>query len=213
MVCVFDNYVFIVGLLWLCLYMVVLCLLLIYRDDLLFERLLVVFSFFFFKQKTAYEMRISDWSSDVCSSDLQPAAARGSARSPGQAGRVATSFEPQEPQRIRVPISGIGKSGPSWATSIAVAVSARWPHRLHQHSTSTLPCIRSASRATWMRPSSRSIMLCFIRPMAPPLSSRSVDREYNVNILAKQASCSPPVERLRRAPDGALCRRQTAGHE
>src|SRR3546814_1624132 len=29
-----------------------------------------VYHFFFFKQKTAYEMRISDWSSDVCSSDL-----------------------------------------------------------------------------------------------------------------------------------------------
>src|SRR3546814_6973764 len=29
-----------------------------------------VILFFFFKQKTAYEMRISDWSSDVCSSDL-----------------------------------------------------------------------------------------------------------------------------------------------
>src|SRR3546814_4815654 len=29
--------------------------------------------FFFFKQKTAYEMRISDWSSDVCSSDLDKA--------------------------------------------------------------------------------------------------------------------------------------------
>src|SRR3546814_4347965 len=29
------------------------------------------FGFFFFKQKTAYEMRISDWSSDVCSSDLE----------------------------------------------------------------------------------------------------------------------------------------------
>src|SRR3546814_7917597 len=28
-------------------------------------------NFFFFKQKTAYEMRISDWSSDVCSSDLK----------------------------------------------------------------------------------------------------------------------------------------------
>src|SRR3546814_10449258 len=28
---------------------------------------------FFFKQKTAYEMRISDWSSDVCSSDLEDA--------------------------------------------------------------------------------------------------------------------------------------------
>src|SRR3546814_7523705 len=31
----------------------------------------IFFSFFFFKQKTAYEMRISDWSSDVCSSDLE----------------------------------------------------------------------------------------------------------------------------------------------
>src|SRR3546814_15098864 len=30
----------------------------------------LMFCFFFFKQKTAYEMRISDWSSDVCSSDL-----------------------------------------------------------------------------------------------------------------------------------------------
>src|SRR3546814_11138873 len=29
-----------------------------------------IYIFFFFKQKTAYEMRISDWSSDVCSSDL-----------------------------------------------------------------------------------------------------------------------------------------------
>src|SRR3546814_4412097 len=36
----------------------------------------VFISFFFFKQKTAYEMRISDWSSDVCSSDLGPLQAR-----------------------------------------------------------------------------------------------------------------------------------------
>src|SRR3546814_1093865 len=34
--------------------------------------------FFFFKQKTAYEMRISDWSSDVCSSDLFRAWSAGS---------------------------------------------------------------------------------------------------------------------------------------
>src|SRR3546814_19170714 len=33
--------------------------------------------FFFFKQKTAYEMRISDWSSDVCSSDLLAALGHG----------------------------------------------------------------------------------------------------------------------------------------
>src|SRR3546814_1760178 len=31
----------------------------------------MVYIFFFFKQKTAYEMRIRDWSSDVCSSDLK----------------------------------------------------------------------------------------------------------------------------------------------
>src|SRR3546814_9111243 len=35
-----------------------------------------VYVFFFFKQKTAYEMRISDWSSDVCSSDLPPEISR-----------------------------------------------------------------------------------------------------------------------------------------
>src|SRR3546814_7856292 len=43
--------------------------------------------FFFFKQKTAYEMRISDWSSDVCSSDLL-AFAR-SARSKGDEQEIA----------------------------------------------------------------------------------------------------------------------------
>src|SRR3546814_7163659 len=36
--------------------------------------MVVVFFVFFFKQKPAYEVRISDWSSDVCSSDLVPAA-------------------------------------------------------------------------------------------------------------------------------------------
>src|SRR3546814_8848479 len=37
--------------------------------------MLVICVFCFFKQKTAYEMRISDWSSDVCSSDLHAAVA------------------------------------------------------------------------------------------------------------------------------------------
>src|SRR3546814_9209782 len=38
--------------------------------------------FFFFKQKTAYEMRISDWSSDVCSSDLEAEAEQPGDREP-----------------------------------------------------------------------------------------------------------------------------------
>src|SRR3546814_1567228 len=54
----------------MCLLVMVVCVmssLLQCHTVVLFTRLL----FFFFKQKTAYEMRISDWSSDVCSSDLR----------------------------------------------------------------------------------------------------------------------------------------------
>src|SRR3546814_6391385 len=58
------------------------------------------FCFFFFKQKTAYEMRISDWSSDVCSSDLgvrfRPPPP------PGLAGEVALVAEPTKPLGCRL---------------------------------------------------------------------------------------------------------------
>src|SRR3546814_3995960 len=43
---------------------------------------------FFFKQKTAYEMRISDWSSDVCSSDLAALAALARRGETGEGERV-----------------------------------------------------------------------------------------------------------------------------
>src|SRR3546814_3340280 len=49
----------------------VFCLCLCYVDVLLTVLCFFFDLFFFFKQKTAYEMRVSDWSSDVCSSDLQ----------------------------------------------------------------------------------------------------------------------------------------------
>src|SRR3546814_13657369 len=59
--------------------------------------------FFFFKQKTAYEMRISDWSSDVCSSDLLDAAAH----------RVALRLDPAEHAQRRDawhrPLAGHGR--------------------------------------------------------------------------------------------------------
>src|SRR3546814_5575106 len=42
---------------------------------------------FFFKQKTAYQMRISDWSSDVCSSDLSEPAGRNRSRRAQRHGR------------------------------------------------------------------------------------------------------------------------------
>src|SRR3546814_4449483 len=47
--------------------------------------------FFFCKQKTAYEMRISDWSSDVCSSDLQQEQANG-----GWKGRLEPLYLPSK---------------------------------------------------------------------------------------------------------------------
>src|SRR3546814_4483123 len=55
---------------------------------------------FFFKQKTAYEMRISDWSSDVCSSDL------------GTDVRPSTRFK-RSPECVRtgIPISRSGGDG------------------------------------------------------------------------------------------------------
>src|SRR3546814_5159216 len=46
--------------------------------------------FFFFKQKTAYEMRISDWSSDVCSSDL-------TSSFPREGGGTMTCFDLRDP--------------------------------------------------------------------------------------------------------------------
>src|SRR3546814_2349325 len=62
--------------------------------------------FCFFKQKTAYEMRISDWSSDVCSSDLS--AARNRIRDAMTAGagyrtfRIPASARPTIPAVLRI---------------------------------------------------------------------------------------------------------------
>src|SRR3546814_10545774 len=49
--------------------------------------------FFFFKQKTAYEMRMSDWSSDVCSSDLDAEPATFAAKAVAQGDGFVLSFE------------------------------------------------------------------------------------------------------------------------
>src|SRR3546814_8990263 len=74
---------------------------------------LFVMIFFFFKQKTAYEMRISDWSSDVCSSDLHGdgnlgaaiGAQEGQQRHPKPArhiaGEGAAGEQPDQPLRHR----------------------------------------------------------------------------------------------------------------
>src|SRR3546814_808916 len=65
---------------------------------MLVRRFIVLVLFFFFKQKTAYEMRISDWSSDVCSSDLDAAG-------DGQGRRRVPALQPV---RRALPDGGLG---------------------------------------------------------------------------------------------------------
>src|SRR3546814_8917666 len=86
------------------------------------------FMFCFFKQKTAYEMRISDWSSDVCSSDLKglnPAAAERPAQPVGH--RTRPSHRSAHPRKIlprRCPPEG-GKPAFRPAARLTVKVSPR----------------------------------------------------------------------------------------
>src|SRR3546814_3154816 len=73
--------------------------------------------FFFFKQKTAYEMRISDWSSDVCSSDLwvipKRISVRKAAESNLRAASVASTVSGGERQLSQLP-QRAGGSSPKW---------------------------------------------------------------------------------------------------
>src|SRR3546814_9057715 len=79
--------------------------------------------FFFFKQKTAYEMLISDWSSDVCSSDLA------SARSAAPPSAPCSSASPSSSGSPTSRPTGGGSPSSSWSS-----------------------CWRCARRASWARP-------------------------------------------------------------
>src|SRR3546814_7142685 len=78
---------------------------------------------FFFKQKTAYEMRISDWSSDVCSSDLlgivavdvqaqriEPGEQRDHANGRAPEMQIETLRPQPDPARLEQPGSEIGRA-------------------------------------------------------------------------------------------------------
>src|SRR3546814_9834110 len=67
---------------------------------MLLSTFLCLLFFFFFKQKTAYEMRISDWSSDVCSSDLLDEDAR------NLAARVADRLIDEIEQSLLAAVAG-----------------------------------------------------------------------------------------------------------
>src|SRR3546814_7037274 len=84
---------------------------------LLWNFRLLYCSFFFFKQKTAYEMRISDWSSDVCSSDL-------AARRPLDFGHQQIAEQLWNIDRIYL---GVGGRKPLAAQPIPIAVGVVQP--------------------------------------------------------------------------------------
>src|SRR3546814_3126205 len=86
--------------------------------------------FFFFKQKTAYEMRISDWSSDVCSSDLLIG------RENGSLGNVltnstGTTIDTVAPGRREISVSKIQLNDRTlWGTSLDAVLSLDSGHTL-----------------------------------------------------------------------------------
>src|SRR3546814_11754729 len=94
-------------------------------DVLLFVCVLLsgLLLFFFFKQKTAYEMRISDWSSDVCSSDLIGAHAIGFGLPLLIALLPASALLAQDSARVETLAAGIAIAVPALA-SLAVLSAA-----------------------------------------------------------------------------------------
>src|SRR3546814_13151466 len=93
-----------------------------------------VFCCFFFKQKTAYEMRISDWSSDVCSSDLRkrtPTIARAAAkaRTPGSSTGIARQQVVARKLRLAAKIDGIAEPRPARRKLLVAPFDQPHPHR------------------------------------------------------------------------------------
>src|SRR3546814_12954095 len=93
--------------------------------------------FFFFKQKTAYEMRISDWSSDVCSSDLLAPAAdigpgQGHGLGPGQRDPLVRSVG--RGVRCHSGLRCFRRSGPPAPSQPPSPEWSHEPRRSHQRS-------------------------------------------------------------------------------
>src|SRR3546814_7910064 len=110
---------------------------------------------FFFKQKTAYEMRISDWSSDVCSSDLKTAVVASAMADVGDTRRALTILRPHvtggnaKPETQLEYVNVLLKGGQE-------AEAAAWIRSLEQNSTRSeerrvgKECV-STCRSRWSR--------------------------------------------------------------
>src|SRR3546814_6486241 len=100
--------------------------------------------FFFFKQKTAYEMRISDWSSDVCSSDLEHPGVGYRAEHTRQ-GHEVHAATPSPCRRRRVDRASVA-TGHGAKTSASQLVAPASPARRRRSSAGSATSARAASR-------------------------------------------------------------------
>src|SRR3546814_12293172 len=91
--------------------------------------------FFFFKQKTAYEMRISDWSSDVCSSDL--------AMNPSSQGSTSARSSDRRPVSKRS--DALAGSPAAGGAAAACTVPPRSAHAMKPHRMNALTRRRPAA--------------------------------------------------------------------
>src|SRR3546814_20845587 len=112
--------------------------------------------FFFFKQNTAYEMRISDWSSDVCSSDLHV--------DPGA-----------DIARIRKKVEESAASNPRWDKRVAILQVTE--HRPEALELRALLSASNAGLAFDLRCAVREAVMNFLRDAMPEAIGRASCRE------------------------------------
>src|SRR3546814_19835202 len=137
--------------------------------------LLGLFTFFFFKQKTAYEMRISDWSSDVCSSDLidlqrrEALAASGSVS--GDELTVARNAHHTALAKVRAAEAAQAQA----RANRAAAIGSRDAHHalIHNSQPAATPEVLDASASRHQSPGvhERNILSCPHQGLIPPQKS------------------------------------------
>src|SRR3546814_10216293 len=111
--------------------------------------------FFFFKQKTAYEMRISDWSSDVCSSDLSRSlgvsgtgtGAGAGTRAGAGAGGTGAVVRPRK--KPPPPTTRIAASPPAMASRLVLTLGSCIVPRRSEERTSELQSLMRISYAVF----------------------------------------------------------------
>src|SRR3546814_6290503 len=111
--------------------------------------------FCFFKQKTAYEMRISDWSSDVCSSDL---IRRTSARSLMKATRTAVIGRAREADPSPAAVRGPAERATPRISMPTRRAAAAKPRRSEEHTSELQSLMRTSYAVFCLKKKTRTLL-------------------------------------------------------